>query len=230
MKMKILRILAITLSSITFLISCSNTEIIWTDLRANPKEDEIKISFFNSRKKKIKEISLICGKTKFTNVSIDYLPNGFSRPENMGFNYLVDFENKKMEIFLMDYDSFEISNYNSCIEKKENVYAYNIMFLDKIENKLCTIISKDNNFSIEKKNILANSVIVNQSKILELISQSDIAYFFEADNLDLIEKQKRYLVKGKVLNHFFWISPNTTGPVDCYIKDESLPDWLKKKL
>ena len=232
MRMKILKILVSILINLCIFISCANTKVIWTDFRSKASEDRIEILFLNEENSSTKSISLTCGKTKFVKIPYDCIPHGFSEPGNLRLNYLIDYENKMIEIFLMDTASYNVENYSAILEEKNNVYAYRIMFVDEQEpNKFCTILSKDNVFKINREDILPTGITKNPTQLLEQVIKSDIGYFYETDDISQIENfQKDYLVKGKFFNHFFWISPDVSGAVSYYIPDESLPEWLKKYL
>ena len=228
---KNLKMLVIILISFFLVFSCANTEIIWTDLRDEHSEAKIEIWVNDTDKSSIKKVPLICGKTDCIKLPERWEPKGFSKPSNLGVNYICDYKNNKIEIFLMDYEFYDVKDYNVNVKEKSGVYVYSVTFLDETEGKLCTITSMDNKLHVEKQKIYPDGEFLNPAEILEHLSKSDEGYFFMPEASEQFEKfQKYYLVKGKFFNHFFWISPNTTGDIFMYLDDKILPQWLKEKL
>lgn len=225
MKKKIFLIPFIILIS-TFLFLCfryDTYEVYWTDFRTNKIDETATLHFrnmnnFNNRKDVI---------FRFNKTNKIILPKnnedcGIQTPTYIVAKYIIDFENKKMEFFLFDYEDIKIEKHCATLEKKPDVYAYGLGFIDENE-KWLFVHSKDNVIDISDENIRNLSAIEFHTGFKD----KDIAYYSEEKNIVArFGYIASYLIKSKILNEYVFVTNDNSGFEYNILNKEILPDWL----
>lgn len=230
-RVKNLKKFCLILISLSFMfVGCDRYSVYWNDFRDEASNDCFSISFVNENTGKIKDVDFKCNKTKNIIISKDFYAEGFRHPSNFNFHYFIDYETKKIEIYLVDVFLEKITDDKVMLKSKDFVFGYQLVYADLENEKMVTVISKDSLIEIPSEESRINSNELLLKEMLNKMNYEDICYYadIDKDHLSLYPPVSiLYLVKGKVLNEFYWISSSRSDSIDFYINEEILPSWLK---
>ena len=186
-------------------------EILWHDLRDSKTKEIINVEFVNEKSgARVKRKLEACSSKNISLPDLDdfYLSAQDNTVSNQQYSiqYLLDSENRKIEIFLMDYQYVVVDDYIANLKVLEGAIGYMVAFPDEKENRWCYLCSRKNSFNVKnddirEKNDMDIPLIWKETK------DKDFGFYAGALTNKNQVARPYYLIESKIYDGYVLICP-----------------------